>query len=441
MNYQETLNYLFNALPLYQRIGGAAYKATLENAGRLDDYFDYPHKKIKTIHVAGTNGKGSVCHIISSVFQAAGYTTGLYTSPHLFDFRERIKVNGIPVSKEFVIDFTLKHKIHFDLLRPSFFEMSVFMAFEYFLNQKTDIAIIETGLGGRLDATNVIRPEISVITNIAKDHTQLLGDTLIGIAKEKAGIIKKGIPIVIGETQKDVSPVFQKIASRMSSPIFFADQHYTTEDLPRMNPDQTSCFHFTKCLHWDLKDVTTDIRGQYQQKNLITSLMTLALLTQKGYSIPVEHLMTGLMNVSKNTGLLGRWYTLNSQPLVICDAAHNPAGFKEVLMQIENTPYKNLRMVLGFVSDKALEDIFKMLPKHAYYYFCQPDIPRAKHIEEIGKLAEEKALNYTLQRKVTEAYEKAKFSAEKNDLIFIGGSTYVISDLLEIKKIANIFLK
>ena len=433
MNYSDTIEYLFHALPMYQRIGGPAYKADLKNALILDKKLNHPYRKYKTVHVAGTNGKGSVCHILASILQSSGYKTGLYTSPHLLDFRERIKVDGEMVSEKFVVDFTKNNINLFEQIKPSFFEMTAFMAFEYFALQKVDIAIIEVGLGGRLDTTNVITPEISVITNIGMDHTQFLGNTLEKIAQEKAGIIKSNIPVVIGETQEAISNVFKSTAENCNSKIFYADQNYSIAYLMK-NLDNSIRYKFTNCYHWNLENTDTDLSGNYQKSNIITSLMVLAVLNKNSMPMKVAAIKSGLKQVRALTGLSGRWQEIEYNPLVVCDIAHNTEGIQQILEQIKDTPYKNLHMVLGFVSDKDIDNILAILPPGAKYYLCEPDIPRAYKVADLSDKFQDKNFSSTIFKNVKDAYEAAKVKAEDDDFIYIGGSTFVVADFLKSSK-------
>ncbi|NUM51182.1 MAG: bifunctional folylpolyglutamate synthase/dihydrofolate synthase [Flavobacteriales bacterium] len=405
MNYQQTLDYLFSQLPMYQRIGKIAYKADLHNTIELCRILKNPQLSIKTIHVAGTNGKGSVSHMLASIFQEAGYKTGLYTSPHLIDFRERIKVNGKSISKKEVVSFVKNYKAEFEKIHLSFFEWSVGLAFYSFKKQKVDIAIIEVGLGGRLDSTNVITPEISVITNISLDHQALLGYTIKKIAQEKAGIIKKRIPVVIGETQRNTTPVFIKTAQQKNAPIFFADQF----TIPK--------FH-------------CELKGLYQQKNIRTVYKTCKVIPKKNWKISKEHIALGIRNVIKNTGLQGRWQTINTSPLIICDTAHNRAGIKEVIKQIKITPHRNLHMVFGVVNDKDILPILKLLPTNALYYFCRPSVPRGLESKILKAEAGKFDLKGDAFVSVEEAMKIAIKKSKVNDLIFIGGSTFVVADAL-----------
>lgn len=413
MTYSNTLHELFAMLPMYQKIGKEAYKPGLERIQGLLEHLRHPEKKIKTIHVAGTNGKGSVSHMLSSILQEAGYKTGLYTSPHLVDFRERIKINGKPISKVSVVQFFETHKSVFKKLEPSFFEVTVAMAMQYFYEKKVDIAVIEVGLGGRLDSTNVITPELSVITNISYDHMDLLGDTLSKIATEKAGIIKSNIPIVIGETQQEVKSVFENIAQKQKATLFFADQI-------QKNAKYTS-----------------DLKGIYQTKNIKTVLQSISVLQKRGYQIKSQHIKHGLSHVVKNTGLQGRWQIIQKQPLIICDTGHNEAGMREILKGIKNTPQRQLHWVFGMVNDKDSSRILALLPKKALYYFCKPDIPRGKEADLLQHEADVFQLRGEVYKSVKQAYSSALKSASKDDLILIGGSTFVVGDFLAKKGSLN----
>ncbi len=429
MNYKETLDWLFSQLPMYQRIGKAAYKADLVNTIKLDTYFNHPHKKFKSIHIAGTNGKGSVSHMLASVLQTAGYKVGLYTSPHLKDFRERIKINGQMIPEAEVIDFVEKHKNYFEEIQPSFFEMTVAMAFDYFERSKIDVAVVEVGMGGRLDSTNIITPDLSVITNIGFDHTVFLGDTLEKIAGEKAGIIKSGVPVVIGETQTETEQVFKKTASERGSRIEFADQVYSA-DYSMQTMDGKQVFTISakgKILYENLK---LDLLGIYQRKNICTVLRSLDLLKELNYKIDSEHIYRGIESASRTTGLMGRWQILNQKPLTICDTGHNYEGMSYVVEQIRNTPYKNLHIVFGVVDDKDVDKVMTILPKEATYYFTRASIPRALNEELLKQKAEKFELLGKTYSTVQIAIENAKKNAGVNDLIFIGGSTFVVADAL-----------
>jgi dihydrofolate synthase/folylpolyglutamate synthase len=426
MTYDETLEYMFSAMPMYQRIGIAAYKDDLENAYELDKLSDYPHKAFKTIHIAGTNGKGSVSHMLASVYQQAGYKVGLFTSPHLVDFRERIKVNGELISKDFIIKYIQRNRCFFELIKPSFFEMSVFMAFCYFKINKVDIGIIETGLGGRLDTTNIISPVLSVITNIGLDHTQILGNNLRDIAKEKAGIIKPGIPVVIGETHELTKKVFNSRACLMESPIYYADEELNFS-FSTLTTRRTGVFNFfDKNGDYDLE---CDLIGNYQNKNIRTCLKALEVALPR-MPLKPEDIAEGLKTVRKTTGLLGRWQEVDYNPLTVCDIGHNKEGISEVLVQIKNTAFKKLHMVIGFVSDKNISEILSVLPKNASYYFTRSSVPRSASAEEVAKIAEANGLQGKIFQDVNSAYCDARNSAQPQDFIFIGGSNFVVADFL-----------
>ncbi|WP_336128281.1 bifunctional folylpolyglutamate synthase/dihydrofolate synthase [Mesoflavibacter sp. CH_XMU1422-2] len=404
MTYQETVNWMFTQLPMYQKHGKTAFKKDLTNTLLLANHLNNPQHKFKSIHVAGTNGKGSSSHMLASVLQEAGYKVGLYTSPHLKDFRERIKVNGVEISKQFVIGFIKRNKAFFKSNPLSFFEMTVGMAYDYFAKQKVDIAIIEVGLGGRLDSTNIIIPEVSLITNIGYDHTQFLGNTLPLIASEKAGIIKPNIPVVISETQDETQLVFEEIAKQNNSKLFFADQ-IINETYP------------------------TDLLGNYQKKNVKGVLKVLEILQQKNYKISKTNIKNGLLNTVKNTGLKGRWQVLQSNPKIICDTAHNKEGLSITMSQLQQEQFSNLHMVFGVVNDKDLSQIWSILPKNATYYFCKPDVPRGldQNILRDQFLCEGFFGESYLS--VKEAVDKAKSRASDDDVIYIGGSTFVVAEI------------
>lgn len=405
MTYKDTLKWLFSQLPMYQRQGKSAYKTDLYNTIKLANYLKNPEQLFRSVHVAGTNGKGSTCHMLSSILQEAGYTVGLYTSPHLVDFRERIKINGREISKQSVIGFVSKHKTFFEENSLSFFEMTVGMAFDYFAKKNVDIAIIEVGLGGRLDSTNIIRPDVSVITNIGIDHTQFLGDTIEKIAIEKAGIIKDRVPVIIGETQKQTKPIFEEIAKEKSADIYFAD------DLIE-------------------EKFETDLKGDYQKANIQTVLRTVEELKKLGYFISDAHVKQGLLNVVTNTRLKGRWQVLDEDPKVICDVAHNREGLEYTLNQLLEEPHDKLHFVLGFVSDKDLGPIVPLFPRNANYYFCQPKISRAMDVHRLRDAFSEKGYTGQAYDSVSKAYEIAKETADDNDVIYVGGSTFVVAEII-----------
>ncbi|MDR2906818.1 MAG: bifunctional folylpolyglutamate synthase/dihydrofolate synthase [Bacteroidales bacterium] len=406
MTYKETTDYLFSQLPMYQRIGASAYKENLDNTIQLLAALNNPERTFKTIHVAGTNGKGSTSHMLASILQTAGYKTGLHTSPHLKDFRERIKINGVCIPKQQVMDFVEQNRMLFETIQPSFFEMSVGMTFDYFAKEKVDIAIIEVGMGGRLDSTNVISPLLSIITNISKDHTQFLGDTLDKIAREKGGIIKPKTPVVIGETNELTAPIFTEIAQRNQSEIVFADK-----------------------LNNPYPDLICDLKGIYQQKNIRTVLAAIAQL-QTHFHLSEEAIRKGFANVIKNTGLMGRWQILSENPLTVCDTGHNEDGIKQVLKQISLTPHHKLHAVFGVVNDKDVTKILSLLPKDATYYFCRANLPRALDANELHAQAKPFGLQGEAFSTVGEALDAAKKSAKPDDLIWVGGSTFVVAEVV-----------
>ena len=427
MNYQETLDYLFNALPMFQRVGASAYKADLTNTIALCTHLGNPQKQFKSIHVAGTNGKGSTSHSLASVFQAAGYKTGLYTSPHLKSFTERIRINGDEINKDDVVEFVATHKDFLDQLQPSFFEMTVGLAFWYFAKQEVDIAIIEVGMGGRLDSTNVISPELCVITNIGLDHTQFLGDTLPLIAGEKAGIIKQGVPVIVSHTQKEIQAVFLQKTAEMQSSLVFADQQWEVTRIP--NPDASQLARFQVKGRTDAFELEFGLRGDYQRYNLPGILEAVEQMRKQGWNLTKEALHLGLARVSEQTGLKGRWQILQTQPLTIADTGHNEAGIVEVVNQLKKYPYSQLWMVIGMVNDKDISKVLDLLPKDATYIFCQANIPRAMDAHELASKALEKGLKGEVISKVTDAIEFARKNAGADDLIFIGGSTFVVAEI------------
>ncbi|MRI00531.1 bifunctional folylpolyglutamate synthase/dihydrofolate synthase [Kriegella sp. EG-1] len=403
MTYKETLDWMFSQLPMYQQKGKKALNAKLDKSISLAHYLGNPESKFKSIHVAGTNGKGSSSHMLASILQEAGYKTGLYTSPHLRDFRERIRVNGKSVDKDYVVNFIASHRKYLQENKLSFFEMTVGMAFDYFAENSVDIAIVEVGLGGRLDSTNIITPEVSLITNIGLDHVDILGDTLGKIAIEKAGIIKEGVPVVISEFQEEIADTFLKISKERNVSIVFADQKSHEE-------------------------YSTSLLGAYQKKNIKGVVEVVKQL--KGFEITEEHIKRGLFKVLENTGLLGRWQVLGENPTIVCDTAHNKEGLIEVLQQLEKQKFQKLHIVLGFVKDKNLEGILPLFPKDAIYYFTRPNIQRGLEVLEL----KEKALKYGIKgmifKNVEEAYAVARQEATKHDFIFIGGSTFVVAEVV-----------
>ena len=403
MNYQETLDYLFSRLPMYQRTGAAAYKADIGNIVAASKYLGNPHTQFKSIHIAGTNGKGSTAHMLTSVLQEAGHKVGLYTSPHLKDFRERIKVNGKMITEQEVVGFVKESKTIFEEMELSFFEFTVAMAFDYFAKEKVDIAIIETGLGGRLDSTNIIKPELSIITNIGIDHTNLLGNTIEKIAAEKAGIIKENTPIIIGRKQKETNTIFQNIAKEKNAHLIYT------------NPQQ---------------NYVTDLKGEYQKENINTTIAAIEQLLEQGWVINRSNIEQGLLKTITNTQLLGRWQTLSKSPDIICDTGHNEDGIKQISKQLKNTKFEQLHFVFGTVNDKNLDSILSHLPKNACYYFCQADIVRAMNAQELKNKAKAFNLNGDAFTSVKQALDNAKGCANKDDLIFIGGSTFIVAEVL-----------
>jgi dihydrofolate synthase/folylpolyglutamate synthase len=438
MNYQDTIHFLFNSLPMYQRVGKAAYKENLDNSLRLDEYFRHPHRSFATIHVAGTNGKGSVSHMLASVLQQSGLKTGLYTSPHLLDFRERIRIDGAPIPKSEVSAFVGSHHAIINELTPSFFEMTVAMAFDHFKRHKVDVAVIETGMGGRLDSTNIIAPVLSIITNISLDHTEFLGSDPASIAREKGGIIKKDVPLIIGRAGSPAEEVLLSMAASLNSRAITAGRIYESLfhtldakgsmhlSIRKSNPDAT-----------ELPPTQTfvcDLSGNYQIENILTVLTAIGELQRLGWQISSSDLREGLAQVKKNTGIQGRWQTIGHNPRSICDTAHNSDGIAAVIRQIEQIPRKRLHMVWGMVSDKDLDAILPLLPADALYYFTPSSVPRSMDAEFLCQRAAEKGLKGRAWTGVKEAYLEAQKAAGPDDLIFTGGSTFVVADLLEMKK-------
>ncbi|HTH81825.1 MAG TPA: folylpolyglutamate synthase/dihydrofolate synthase family protein [Mucilaginibacter sp.] len=433
MNYQQTIDYLYAQLPVFTRVGASAFKADLTNTIELCKRLDNPQHKFKSIHIGGTNGKGSTSHMLAAILQTAGYKTGLYTSPHLKDFRERIRVNGEMISEQTVIDFVAKHQPDFEDIQPSFFEMTVGLAFAVFAKEQVDIAVVEVGLGGRLDSTNIITPLLSVITNIGWDHMNILGDTLQLIAGEKAGIIKPNIPVIIGEKQEEVAEVFTHKATRQHAPLSFAS------DLFEVKGERQKAKGFAELLDLEITPLTAhhsplttqlDLTGSYQLKNIKTVLAAVDELRKQGFVISDEHIKTALSQVKKLTGLHGRWEVLNNQPLTICDTGHNPEGIAEVLKNIAAVNYKHLHMVIGMVNDKDSSKVLAMLPKKAVYYFCRPDIPRGLEAESLKTKAESFGLHGDAYPSVKAALAAAQENAEDNDLVFVGGSTFVVAEVV-----------
>ena len=405
MTYEETVEYLFHVTPVFEKTGASAYKEGLSNTHALDEHFGHPHRQFKTIHVAGTNGKGSCSHTLAAILQSAGYKVGLYTSPHLVDFRERIRINGQCISKEYVVEFVEQERSFFEPLHPSFFELTTAMAFKYFAEQAVDIAVIEVGLGGRLDCTNIITPVLSIITNISFDHTQFLGNTLAKIAGEKAGIIKKDVPVVIGETTPETLPVFQKKATAKSAPLHLAEAFEVAHD-------------------YDF-----ELKGLYQQKNKQTILCAVNCLKDV-FTIAEEAIKKGMAHVCELTGLTGRWQTLQTRPLVICDTGHNVGGWQYLAEQIKAQTCKTLRIVFGMVDDKDINTVMQLLPKQAVYYFTQASSHRAIPVHKVQEIATAHQLEGTTFSNVKDAYQQALSDAHPDDFIFVGGSSYLVADLL-----------
>lgn len=424
MNYQETLNYLYNSTPVFEHVGAVAYKEGLQNTLALDKHFNHPHTNFKTIHIAGTNGKGSCSHSLASILQEAGYKVGLYTSPHLVDFRERIRVNGQCISKERVVKFVEDERKFFEPLHPSFFELTTALAFKYFDEQKVDIAIIEVGLGGRLDCTNIISPILSIITNISFDHTQFLGDTLAKIAAEKAGIIKKGVPVIIGEANEETSPVFQSKANEVNSDIVFAeDNAIVTSSSPMADGGRRYYLSNNSTLVGELS-------GDYQERNMNTILCACNILKQMNIIKNDDVIAKGLTNICKNTGLLGRWQTIQNNPTVVCDTGHNVGGWNYLAPQIKRQQCNQLRIVFGMVDDKDINSVMYLLPKNAIYYWTQAESKRAIKAERVAEIAIKHDLRGEIFDNVEVAYTKALQDSNKNDFVFVGGSSYIVADLL-----------
>ena len=430
MDYKKTYNWLISRLPIYQRTGAAAYKADLGITVSLLESLQNPQNQFKAIHVAGTNGKGSVCHILASILQEAGYKTGLYTSPHLKDFRERIKINGEMIGEDEVVEFVEKNKIVFEELSPSFFEMTVAMAYDHFAKHKVDFAILETGMGGRLDSTNISNPILSVITNIGYDHMQFLGDTIEQIAAEKAGIIKERIPLVIGKKQKGAFEVFVEKTEEKLAPIIYADEHF---ELKEIHTTEKNCLVYDIWFDASLyiEKLISPLLGRYQNENIAAVLQSLEILKQSGQiKIEKENIRDGILHTIDNTSLLGRWQLLSTNPLTICDTGHNPDGIKAVVRQISETKFDHLHFVFGMVNDKNPESILYLLPNNATYYFCKPDIPRGMEVDVLKEHAFKAGLRGEVYNSVFNAYNSAKNNAGVNDLVFIGGSTFVVAEIV-----------
>ncbi|MFO7575571.1 MAG: folylpolyglutamate synthase/dihydrofolate synthase family protein [Bacteroidales bacterium] len=429
MNYKETIKFLYSCLPVYHRVGKAAYKANLDNTIALDDYLGNPHQRFPSVHIAGTNGKGSVAHMMSSVLQEAGFRTGLYTSPHLIDFRERIKINGIMIPEPEVVRFVHDHGKIIRSMSPSFFELTVAMAFDYFARHRVDIAVIETGMGGRLDSTNIITPLLSVITNIGHDHMEFLGDTIAKVAAEKAGIIKPLIPVVIGESAPETDPVFKDAALTAGSDIWFASSNYDCH-LARFDPAEgIRKYRVTRLTDGVMFRGMIPLPGDYQKHNLVTLYQAMEIIPHQ-FRPKKEHLLRGISSTVSSTGLQGRWQILRQDPLVICDTAHNMEGLTYVLNQLRGVRYDRLHIVMGFVNDKDLSSVLPLFPRDATYYFTRASLPRALDENVLKESALEYGLKGTSYNDVPAAYRAALGSAGINDLVFVGGSTFVVAEIV-----------
>jgi dihydrofolate synthase/folylpolyglutamate synthase len=428
MNYKETIDYLYKQLPMFHRVGAAAYKADLKNIQALTEHLGHPENKTPAVHIAGTNGKGSVSNMLASVLQEAGYKTGLFTSPHLIDFRERIRVNGAMIREDQVIHFVEENKKRFEEIAPSFFEWTTALAFHHFAMEKADVAIIETGLGGRLDSTNIITPVLSVITNISYDHMQFLGNTLEKIAAEKAGIIKTGIPIVIGERQQECDFVFINRAKELNSELVFASDHYRADFRGTFAEGQY--FKILKENETVFDNLLVWLKGKYQSKNVCTTLHALELLKKTFSRIENKCIVSGLKNIFINTGFQGRWQILGQHPLIIADIGHNEAGIQSVTEQLAELKCNKLRIVFGMVNDKDVSSVLSLMPKNAQYYFCKANLPRAMDAAELKSISSEYGLLGKTYSSVTEAFLAAKGESEESDVIFIGGSTFVVAEVL-----------
>ncbi|EAY32060.1 bifunctional folylpolyglutamate synthase/dihydrofolate synthase [Microscilla marina] len=425
MTYEQTLDYLYKQLPIFQNIGGKAFNASLDNIRRFCAHLGNPHTQYPTLHIAGTNGKGSSSHMLAAVLQAAGYKVGLYTSPHLKSFTERVRVNGQAIAPAQIVAFVQRYQTQIESWRPSFFEVTVAMALDYFAQQKVDVAVIEVGLGGRLDATNIVTPEACLITNISFDHQQILGNTLKAIAKEKAGIIKLNTPVVIGERQTETTPVFETTSQQHQAPLYFAQDEYFCKwaDVAQgklMVKKNGKAF---------LPEITMSLKGSYQEKNINGVLKVLEILQNRDWQITQEHIIEGLQKTVELTQLKGRWQVLKKAPLTICDTAHNEAGLSQVMTQLQQLPRQQLHIVLGAMADKVLDKILPLFPMEATYYFCAPAIPRAMEVNKLKQLAAGFELRGLAYASVMEAYTQAQSQAQINDVVFAGGSTFVLAEI------------
>ena len=430
MDYNQTVEWLFSQLPMFQRVGQAAYKADLTTTVDLLKKLGNPQNQFKAIHIAGTNGKGSVSHILASILQEAGFKTGLYTSPHLKDFRERIKINGQMIGEDQVVQFVSTHKSTFKEIKPSFFEMTVGMAFDFFATEKVDFAVLETGMGGRLDSTNVSNPVVSCITNIGYDHMHFLGDTIEKIAAEKAGIVKENIPLVVGKTQPGAKEVFEKVTAEKKAPLIFADEHFELRKI-QTRESKLRSYDVWKDDQLFIEELESPLLGNYQAGNIATALQIVDVLNKNhGLNIDAKTIREGIGDVIRKTGLHGRWQILKTNPLTICDTGHNPEGIQEVVEQIGETSYEHLHFVFGMVNDKNPESILYLLPKGATYYFCKPDIPRGMDADELKEHAFKAGLRGENYNSVMHAFNSAINNAKVNDLVFIGGSTFVVAEII-----------
>jgi dihydrofolate synthase / folylpolyglutamate synthase len=436
MNYDDCVAWIFEKLPMYQRVGAPAYKADLNNTFTLMQMTGNPHLGLKCIHVAGTNGKGSVSHMLASILQETGLKTGLYTSPHLFDFRERMRINGNMIPKKFIIGFIHKYKDEIESVQPSFFEISVALAFTWFRHEKTDIAVIETGMGGRLDSTNVITPVLSVITNIGLDHTMFLGNTKEKIATEKAGIIKPDIPVILGETDSETLDIFNKTAKLNHAILKRADKHLFF----MRNTAITNCImgQVLRKGQQFIKNIECPLAGDYQEKNILTVVSAARRLKKQGYEIRKRHIRDGIRNVKRNTRLAGRWEQISEAPVVICDVAHNREGLELVFRQLLTMKHRKLHMVIGVSNDKDLQDLFSLLPSGAVYYFCRANVPRAMDENLLAAEAKKRDMNFSVFHTVESAYHAALLNADpESDVIFCGGSTFVVAEIPQLKQKQN----
>ncbi len=428
MTYTQALEYLYAQLPMYHRVGAAAYKADLHNTYKIAELLGKPHLKIKTIHVAGTNGKGSSSHMIAAILQQSGYKTGLYTSPHLIDFRERIRINGKMIPKNCVIEFIEKHKVAFEVIKPSFFEWTFGLALDYFAQQEVDVAVIEVGLGGRLDSTNIITPQVSLITNISLDHTNLLGNTIDKIAREKAGIIKARIPVVISQYQPESASIFSAVAREIKAPLEFADKNFKAGSAKPVK--DKLLVEITDKRNGNSEQYELDLTGSYQVRNLLGVLNLLEFLKKAGFIIEQVNVKKALAQVTRFTGLNGRWQKLSDKPLIIADTGHNEDGIKQVADNIKQCSYNALHMVIGLVNDKESENILSLFPKKAKYYFVQASVPRALEAKELCSKASKHKLAGKAFSTVEEGLKAAKKAAARGDMVFIGGSSFVVGDAL-----------